>query len=182
MKAARPGGPCPPCPPCPGPAAPARPQPQPGQGSLAWRGAQWARLTHQSKLSRPEGEAPRTPAGYLCSSILPGTCPRPLDRPPQTTAHQGEESNSRARTGRREREAEEEKGRGVVSQLAASSRLLLPKPASEVTAVAVTSAEPLTSRPLLDLTSAGWRWRSGREEGGMDGGGRRAPIPPEISC
>lgn len=86
MKAARPGGPCPPCPPCPGPAAPARPQPQPGQGSLAWRGAQWARLAHQSKLSRPEGEAPRTPRRLPLQQHPSWHLPQ---TPGQTTADRG---------------------------------------------------------------------------------------------
>lgn len=45
----------------------------------------------------------------------------------------------------------------------------------------MTSAEPLTSRPLPDLTSAGWKWRSSREEG-KEGGGRGAPIPLESAC
>lgn len=162
-------------------ALPPLPAPRPSLGRAAWHGRAPSGHASHTRANFHDRRERRRARRYLCSSILPGTCPRPLDRPRQTATDQGEEKNSRARMGRRKRETEKEKERGVVSGLSASSRLLLPKPASEVTAGAVTSAESLTSRPLPDLTSAGWRWRNSREEG-MDGGGRGAPIPPEISC
>lgn len=113
------------------PARPALALPPPPAPSGAWagggaqRGAQQARLTHQSKLSRPEGEAPSTPR-YLCSGILPVTCPGPLR---QTATGGGRPLQSEA--------GEEGKGKGRRKGgqflVSASSRLLLPKPASEVT-------------------------------------------------